>query len=144
MAAVTALLALLCVAAVVAGTGSAGRKRVVGWYDARDEMMKNVPLGALDLSAYTIIVAESGPSILPNGTAHCGDDCCEGPLPSRYPRGRPHGREIAVAAAERAVGNVRAACLGRCGACVFVLLCTRHTGCSDCAGLARIPGARTR
>ena len=54
----------------------AARKRVVGWYDGRAEMMKNVPLEELNLDAYTHIVAESGPSILANGSVECGADCC--------------------------------------------------------------------
>eukprot|EP01051_Picozoa_sp_SAG22_P013438 SAG22_NODE_1504_length_4277_cov_4.550503_4_plen_588_part_01 len=72
-----ALQAALVAAGAAAATPGRRRPRVVGWYgDADGQGIKNVPLEALNLGAYTHIVAEGGPSILANGTAVCGADCC--------------------------------------------------------------------
>ena len=64
---------LLLAAAAVASTAVATalpRRRAVGWYDSRAEMIANVPAEALDLSVYTH-VAFDGPSIGADGSALC-------------------------------------------------------------------------
>lgn len=63
-------LALLMPLVVTVRTAPPPRRRAIGWYDSRAEMIANVPPEALDLSVYTH-VAFDGPSVAPDGTVNC-------------------------------------------------------------------------
>ena len=47
------------------------KPNVVGWYDGRAEMMANVPVASLNLSAYTHIVMDGAVGIEADGSVSC-------------------------------------------------------------------------
>eukprot|EP01045_Picozoa_sp_COSAG04_P030613 COSAG04_NODE_5381_length_1636_cov_1.566688_1_plen_81_part_10 len=72
------LLLLPAVGALAASESTSRRANVVGWYDGRAEMVANVPVASLNLSAYTHIVMDGAVGIEADGSVSCSTPLASG------------------------------------------------------------------